>query len=145
MGDCVFCELLVTGDARWVAQERDAVAFLPLESGTLAPGHSLVVPRRHVVGVLDAPVDVLATTIELAQRVGRAMVEGLGATGVVVLNASGPDSGQSVFHLHLHVVPSWPDDGAAFWPADRSTHVVDGLAHERIAAALAAPAHGGGA
>jgi histidine triad (HIT) family protein len=136
MTSCVFCELLVTGQARWVARERDAVAFLPLESGSLAPGHTLVVPRHHCVGLLDAPSDVLAVTAELAQRVGRAMIEGLGASGVVVLNASGPHSGQSVDHLHLHVVPCWDDDDATFWPTERSSHVVDGVPHELIAAAV---------
>ena len=119
---CVFCGLLVSGDARWVAQERDAVAFLPLPETALAPGHTLVVPRDHCVGVLDADPETLVATTLLAQRVARAMTTALGATGVVLLNASGPHSGQSVRHLHLHVVPCWPDDGAVFWPAERSAH-----------------------
>jgi histidine triad (HIT) family protein len=74
----------------------------------------------------------------LVQRVGRAMQRALGASGVVVLNASGRDSGQSVPHLHFHVVPCWPDDGVTHWPLGRSAHRVEGgaEAHERIAAAL---------
>jgi histidine triad (HIT) family protein len=60
----------------------------------------------------------------------------LGATGVVILNASGPDSGQSVGHLHFHVVPCWPDDQATFWPTDRSKHRVDGAPYDLLAAAL---------
>src|SRR5258705_13127369 len=95
---CVFCELLVTGDARWVAREPDVVAFLPLPESVLAPGHTLVVPRRHCVGVLDADQETLAATAHLVKRVGLAMTRALDATGVVVLNASGPHSGQSVAH-----------------------------------------------
>jgi histidine triad (HIT) family protein len=73
----------------------------------------------------------------LVQRVGRAMQTALGATGVVVLNASGPDSGQSVAHLHFHVVLCWADDEVTFWPASRSRHQLAGAAHELLADALA--------
>ena len=130
---CVFCELLITGEARWVATESQVVAFLPLDADALAPGHTLVVPRAHHVGVLDTPAGLLGVTMELVQRVGRAMQEALGASGVVVLNASGPHSGQSVGHLHFHVVPCWPGDEATFWPADRSSKRLDGVVHELIA------------
>ncbi|MGW5361864.1 HIT family protein [Actinopolymorpha pittospori] len=141
MSDCVFCELLDGGDARWVAREDHAVAFLPLPGGELAPGHTLVIPRAHVVGVLDCEPADLNATIALVQRVGQAMERALGATGVVVLNASGTDSGQSVPHLHFHVVPCWADDEATFWPAEVSAHrmAVAGPVHELLAADLSAP------
>lgn len=122
--------------AQWIAREADAVSFLPLEQGALAPGHALVVPRRHSVGVLDAQLDDLRATIELVQRVGQAMTASLGATGIVILNACGPFSGQSVDHLHFHVVPCWRDDGATFWPADRSAHEVGGDVRALLASAL---------
>jgi histidine triad (HIT) family protein len=140
---CVFCELMRSGAARWVAQHDSAVAFLPLPSGALAPGHTLVVPRQHSVGLLDASPEALAATVELAQRVAQAMTRSLGATGVVVLNASGPFSGQSVDHLHVHVVPCWPDDEAEFWPADRSAHPDIPDVHELLAAELAELAENG--
>lgn len=119
---CVFCGLLVSGDVQWVSPDGDAVAFLPLPDTALAPGHTLVLPREHFVGVLDASRDALVATSLLTQRVARAMTEALGATGVVVLNASGPHSGQSVPHLHFHVVPCWSDDGVVHWPSGRSSH-----------------------
>jgi histidine triad (HIT) family protein len=85
------------------------------------------------VGVLDAPAEALAAATRLVQDVSRAITRALDATGVVVLNASGPYSGQSVDHLHFHVVPCWPDDEADFWPADRSAHPPIPDAHDRIA------------
>lgn len=133
---CVFCRLILDGTARWVVREGEAVAFLPRPGGELAPGHTLVVPRQHCVGVLDATTEDLTATALLVQRVGHAMTHALGATGVVVLNASGPHSGQSVDHLHFHVVPCWPDDEATFWPADHSRHQLDGDAHVLLARAL---------
>jgi len=64
------------------------------------------------------------------------MTTALGATGVVVLNASGAHSGQSVPHLHLHVVPCWPDDGTTFWPDCRSAHVVAADPYPLLARAM---------
>jgi histidine triad (HIT) family protein len=93
-------------------------------------------PVRHSVGALDVSAEDPAATMALVQRVGQAMEDGLGATGIVVLNASGPDSGQSVAHLHFHVVPCWADDEATFWPVDRSRHRLCGVPHELLATAL---------
>ena len=130
---CVFCDLIAGhGEATWVEQEAEAVAFRPLPSSELAPGHTLVMPREHSAGLLDASPAALAATMSLAQRVGRAMRAALGATGVAVLQASGASAGQSVPHLHLHVVPSWDGDEVQ-WPAHRSEHVVDGDAWAMLA------------
>lgn len=132
---CVFCGILASGDARWVAEEADALAFLP-NADPLAPGHTLVAPRTHCTGILDADPEALTATMDLVQRVGRAMTSALAAPGIVVLNASGPHSGQSVPHLHFHVVPCWPDDDATYWPSDRSAHVIDEPIHQMLADAL---------
>jgi len=134
---CVFCELLKTGEARWVVLEPDAVAFLPLPADEFAPGHTLVVPRRHSVGVHDADERDVVAVAALVRRISRAMVSALGATGVVVLNASGPNSGQTVAHLHVHVVPRWDDDEETLpWLRQRSTRSLTAPAHQLLAAAL---------
>ena len=134
--DCVFCGLIEFGEARWVARRDDAVAFLPLPEGEIAPGHTLVIPREHAVGIQDVSALALAATTALLQEVSRAMQLALGAPGVVVLNASGPHSGASVDHLHFHVVPCWEDDDAVFWPEQRSAHAPIPDAHLLLAAVL---------
>ncbi len=132
---CEFCELLVSGEARWVARESDAVAFAPLPPDEFAPGHTLVVPRRHAVGVHDADEDDVLAVCALVRRVSRAMVSALGASGVVVLNASGPNSGQTVAHLHFHVVPRWDDDEETLpWLRKYATRDLPAPAHELLAA-----------
>ena len=134
---CAFCDLIQAEDVPWLARDDRAAALPPLPGGELAPGHTLVMPTAHSLGVIDAlPAD-LAAAMALVQRVGRAMQTALGATGIVVLSANGPDSGQSVAHLHFHVVPCWADDEVTFWPASRSRHQLAGTAHELLAAALA--------
>ncbi|WP_366916562.1 HIT domain-containing protein [uncultured Nocardioides sp.] len=134
---CVFCEILEgEAPARWVARDANAVAFLPLPEGALAPGHTLVVSARHVVGVQDAEPADLADAMTLVHRLSVAMQSVLGATGVNVLNASGPGSEQSVQHLHFHVVPRRPDDGFSTWPAGRSRLSTDAALPEALAAAM---------
>jgi histidine triad (HIT) family protein len=134
---CAFCELMDSGDARWVTREPAVVAFLPLEGTELAPGHTLVVPRRHAVSLLDAGEDEVTAAAALVRRVSRAMVTALDATGVVVLNASGPGSGQTVPHLHFHVVPRWDDEEATLpWLRQRSTRRLESPAEHLLAASL---------
>lgn len=126
---CVFCHLIASDSAQWVAKQEQAVAFLPLPESAIAPGHTLVVPRGHTAdSVIDLPPDQLALTMHLVQRVSQAMLSQPGASGVCVLNASGANSGRSVDHPHFHVVPRYPEDGEEClpWPAGRSAHVLDG-------------------
>lgn len=123
----MFCALLEGhGSVEWIHRGERASALLPLPDSSLAPGHCLVISQMHVVGVHDAPSDVMQAVTGLAQDLARGMRAALGAPGVNVLGASGPASGQSVAHLHLHVVPRWPDDGLDTWPTGRSTHELDG-------------------
>lgn len=125
--ECVFCALLAgDGETTWVARRRHASAFLPLPAGRLSPAHTLVVPNDHAVGIQDASAPSLQAVILLAQEIARAMATSLGARGVNILNASGPDSDQSVPHLHLHVVPRWAGDGLDTWPSGVSDHSLDG-------------------
>jgi histidine triad (HIT) family protein len=127
MEPCVFCRVIDgTEPAVWVEREEHAVAFAPLPGSALAPGHTLVVPVEHSDDLLRAGPVPLAATTALVQRVARAMRAALGATGTVVLQASGADAGQSVPHLHFHVVPCWPDDGTTHWPEPPSAHVYAG-------------------
>ncbi|SDS25374.1 HIT family protein [Microlunatus soli] len=121
--DCVFCSLLRDeGAADWIWRGQGASALLPLEDGRLAPGHTLVIADQHAVGVQDVSPAALTQVILLVQQVSVALRDAFGARGVNVLNASGPDSDQSVDHLHFHVVPRWAADGLDTWPGGRSGH-----------------------
>ncbi|MDX2591426.1 HIT domain-containing protein [Streptomyces sp. WI03-4A] len=132
--DCVFCQLIREGTARWVAREAESCSFTPLNP--LAPGHTLVVPTSHYTGVFDTPPDVLTASVTLVQRVAAAMRVALDASGVNILSASGPGSEQSVPHLHFHVIPRWVDDGISTWPTGQSRRCPTGDPGRRLAAAL---------
>jgi histidine triad (HIT) family protein len=133
--DCAFCAI-VSGDvhAEVVLEAPDVVAFL--DRRPLFKGHTLLVPREHVVTLPDLPAGLRDGFLAAAQRLAAAMVDGLGAQGSFV--AMNNVVSQSVAHLHLHVVPRTKGDGLRgfFWP--RTTYA-DGEAAEyaeRLRAAL---------
>jgi histidine triad (HIT) family protein len=74
------------------------------------PGHVLVVPRTHTPDLLDADPSDLAACVSLAQHVARLQRDRLGAAGVNVLQSSGTAAWQTVFHLHLHMIPRYDGD-----------------------------------
>lgn len=90
---CAFCSLLLNETpAEWVAREEHTAAFLPLPAGSLAPGHTLVIPTAHVTGLHEASPSSLRWTMALVQKVSVALRDGLGAPGINLLSASGPES-----------------------------------------------------
>lgn len=112
---CVFCSI-VAGEVPTdlVLDEADVVAFLDVRP--VFKGHVLLVPREHVVTLPDLPAALRDPFLEAAQRLARAVVDGLGAQGSFV--AMNNVVSQSVPHLHLHVVPRTKGDGLRgfFWP-----------------------------
>lgn len=108
--NCVFCKI-AAGDikADVVHQDDDVVAFKDLNPK--APLHVLVIPREHVASLTDAPEPRLVGLLALtAAKV--ATDAGYARKGFRLVANSGPDAGQSVFHLHLHVLAgrklAWP-------------------------------------
>jgi histidine triad (HIT) family protein len=123
---CVFCSI-IGGEvaAEIVLDEPDFVAFL--DARPVFKGHTLLVPRRHLVTLLDLPAELRDGLVEASQRLAGAVVDGLGAQGSFV--AMNNVVSQSVPHLHLHVVPRTKGDGLRgfFWPR---TKYADGEAGE---------------
>ncbi len=115
MTDCVFCQIIdgeVEADV--VLDEPEFVGFL--DRRPVFKGHTLLVPRDHVVTLPDLPAGLRDGFLANAQRLAAAMVEGLGAQGSFV--AMNNVVSQSVPHLHCHVVPRTKGDGLRgfFWP-----------------------------
>jgi histidine triad (HIT) family protein len=116
--DCLFCAI-AGGEtpAAVVLSDDDFVAFL--DHRPVFKGHTLLVPRQHVVTLPDLPAGLRDGFLAHAQRLAGAVVEGLGAQGSFV--AVNNTVSQSVAHLHLHVVPRTKGDGLRgfFWPRTR--------------------------
>jgi len=109
MTDCLFCRI-VRGEipAKLVAQNEDAIAFRDIDPR--APVHVLVVPRKHVASMTDADPATLAAVLALAADVARQ--EGVTESGYRVVINTGEHAGQTVHHLHAHLLGgrdmAWP-------------------------------------
>ena len=108
MSDCLFCRI-VAGEipSARVYEDADAIAFLDI--APFKRGHTLVVSKRHVPNAL-ADADVLATLAPAVTAVGTLLTARLGADGMTILTNVNEVAGQSVFHLHVHLIPRYADD-----------------------------------
>jgi histidine triad (HIT) family protein len=114
---CQFCAIAAgdpVADAHVVYADPDVVAFL--DHRPVFKGHTLVIPRQHVVTLPELPDALLVPVFSVARRVAAAMEGGFGADGTFVANNN--RISQSVAHLHVHVVPRHKKDGLRgfFWP-----------------------------
>ena len=107
--DCLFCKI-IAGEipGQIIAEDDHTVAFMDINPATR--GHALVVPRRHAANVLEIEPDDLAATMIAAQRLAKRVTERLGAAGVNLINSCGAVAWQTVFHLHVHVIPRYEGD-----------------------------------
>src|SRR5205809_6558948 len=108
---CVFCRI-GAGEipAEVVAREPEVVAFL--DTHPLADGHVLVVPRAHVALLEDLEPAAADALLRAVVRLARPVREALGAAGTTIGVNNGEATGQTIPHVHVHIVPRWPNDGA---------------------------------
>ena len=111
---CVFCEI-VAGAAPAVRVYEDDAFLGLLDIRPFTRGHTLVIPKQHSVDLTDTPAPTLAGLIAVGQRIARAArASGLGATGTNIAINDGKSAFQTVFHIHLHVIPRRDGDKASF-------------------------------
>lgn len=108
MNGCLFCSI-VEGKvkANTVYEDDRIVAFSDIRPQ--APVHILLIPRKHIGGVLDiehGDGDLIGDIFQVAARLARE--RGIADSGFRVVVNSGADAGQSVFHLHYHLLGGRP-------------------------------------
>ena len=112
--DCLFCKI-VRGEIPCAKLYEDEHVFSFLDIGPLNFGHALVVPKVHCKNLFDFPLEHAQALIMALQKVGRAVMQGAGATGLNVVQNNFADAGQSVFHMHWHLIPRHAGDGVLPW------------------------------
>jgi len=122
MTDCIFCKI-ISGDipSNKVYEDEYTVAFL--DANPNAPGHTLVVPKRHVVNIFDTDEETLSRTMAAIRKIAPAVRDGVDAHGVHVNSNHGTAAGQVVFHLHFHIIPRHERSEFSFWPKDERAAV----------------------
>jgi histidine triad (HIT) family protein len=108
--DCVFCRIVAgTADASVVYEDDRLLAFCDLNP--VNPGHLLIIPKAHGMGLVDLAESDASRMFTVAQRLAAAVrSSGLRCEGVNLFLADGKAAGQEVFHVHLHMFPRYVGD-----------------------------------
>lgn len=113
--DCLFCKI-IQGEipAAKIYEDDNVLAFLDINP--VNPGHTLIVPKIHSDGLLDADDQVLGQMIVVTKKVAEAILQGLEYEAFNLEQNNGSIAGQVIPHLHWHIVPRTAEDGLKHWP-----------------------------
>ena len=134
---CIFCRI-IRGEIPCfkVLEDDEILAFMDVNP--IAPGHALVIPKHHSKDIFETPADWVGKAFSGAKRVATAVRKTVNPDGINILQANGPGAKQSVFHLHVHVVPRFADDGLTMnWELAPGDMDEIGKLAEKIAANVA--------
>lgn len=103
---CVFCDIINHKIPSKVVYEDDDVLAI-LDISQVTKGHTLVMPKKHYANILEVDENTLQHCISVVHKLAKQIVENTGAKGCNVLSNCGEIAGQSVDHLHFHIIPRY--------------------------------------
>lgn len=109
----IFAKIL-RGEIPCVKVYEDAKTMAFMDVMPESDGHVLVIPREPAVNVLDLSADGMAAMMATTQKIAGAVDKALAPDGILLKQYNGAAAGQSVFHIHFHIVPRW--DGVPMAP-----------------------------
>ena len=110
MQDCIFCQIAQgQSAASRVYEDEHTLAFMDLQQAT--EGHVLVIPKRHVANLFELDDETTAQLFQSVVLVARAVRASLQPSGLNLWQANGRAAGQTVFHMHVHILPRYEGDG----------------------------------
>ena len=133
--DNIFARI-VRGDIPCVRVFEDADTLAFMDIMPQSDGHTLVIPKHAGENLFDSPPASVAAAIRTTQRIARAVQRAFDAPGLIVKQFNGPVAGQTVFHLHFHIVPVYANTALRPHGRDKADPKVLESHAERIRAAL---------
>jgi histidine triad (HIT) family protein len=111
---CVFCKIVNNEIPYYKVYEDDkTLAFLDISP--INHGHTLVISKNHYANLNEIPADELANLIVVVKKVSSLLSTKLNFSDYTISENNGIFSGQSVFHIHFHVIPRYEDDNLTAW------------------------------
>ena len=111
--DCVFCAI-AAGEIPCFKVYEDELVLAYLDINPFSEGHTLVIPKAHTTGLLDTPEETLAALLARVKKVAAHIKTALGCDGFHILQNNGAAAGQTVGHIHFHIVPRREGDPIEF-------------------------------
>lgn len=115
MEDCIFCSIL-QGKIPSYKVFEDAHAYAFLDINPFGRGHTLVIPKFHAPDLFHLPPEELAGVMPAVQRVATLLKTRLGCDGMAMLQLNGAVAGQTVGHVHFHLIPRYVGQPAGWEP-----------------------------
>ena len=112
--NCIFCRI-AKGEipCAKIYEDDNVLAFLDL--APVHHGHTLVIPKNHHKDMLEVPAELGTSIFSALQKVAAAVMKATGAQGFNVMQNNGLAAGQTVFHIHWHIIPRFDDDSLEMW------------------------------
>ena len=130
MDNCIFCKI-IDGSIPSTVVYEDADFKAIMDISPAAKGHVLVLPKKHCTDLLSIDPDVASKALLVASKIANAQKKAFNCDGINLLQNSGEAAWQSVFHLHIHLIPRYKDDNVTV-PWEHVTYA-DGEAEEYAA------------
>ncbi|MED4473145.1 HIT family protein [Oceanobacillus caeni] len=112
--DCIFCKI-ISGDIPSAKVYEDEHVYAFLDISQVTKGHTLVIPKTHVKDIFETPPEVAKELYARIPKVANAIKETYQPLGLNTLNNNGEAAEQSVFHLHIHLIPRY-GEGDGYTP-----------------------------
>ena len=128
--DCVFCAIAEAEIPSFKVYE-DELVLAYLDINPFTKGHTLVIPKAHTTGLLDTPDETLAAVLARVKKIAAHLKKALPCDGFNILQNNGAAAGQTVMHLHFHIVPRYGQEEISF-----VSHTGDMKALKALAAQL---------
>ncbi len=108
--DCIFCKI-ANGEipTNTIYEDEDFRAILDM--GPAAKGHALLLPKEHADNLFELPDEIAQKALVTAKKIGKKLVDKLGADGLNIVQNNGEIAGQTVMHFHIHIIPRYKSDG----------------------------------
>ena len=106
---CIFCKIIANEiPSSKVYEDENVLVILDLSQTT--KGHTIVMPKKHYANILEIPGDELAYLIQKVQEIAKNLINKLNAKGFNIIVNTNEAAGQSVMHLHIHIIPRYDEN-----------------------------------
>jgi histidine triad (HIT) family protein len=106
--DCIFCKI-IAGEIPSAKVYEDEHVYAFLDISQVTTGHTLVIPKIHTTNIYETPADVASELFARIPKIASAIKDAYHPVGLNIINNNGEFAGQTVFHLHLHLIPRYDE------------------------------------
>lgn len=126
--DCIFCKI-INGDIPSAKVYEDEHVYAFLDISQVTKGHTLVIPKKHTKNIFDTPEEIAEVLFARVPKIANAINKAYKPIGMNILNNNEEAAGQSVFHLHLHLLPMYSEDSgfSANWETHADKYTAEDL------------------